>query len=42
VQVRITPGSAWSHATAVETYSESDLEAISGYLQWLVQTPPAK
>lgn len=41
-QVRITPGSAWSHATAVQNYSETDLEAISGYLTWLVRTPPAK
>jgi mono/diheme cytochrome c family protein len=41
-QVRITPGSAWTHATAVQDYSETDLEAISGYLTWLVRTPPAK
>jgi mono/diheme cytochrome c family protein len=42
VEVRITPGSAWSHATAVEPYSEVDLEAISGYLTWVVRTPPVK
>ena len=41
-KVRITPGSAWSHATAVQNYSETDLEAIFGYLTWLVRTPPAK
>lgn len=40
-QVRITPGSTWSHATAVQDYSETDLEAISGYLAWL-RTPPGK
>ncbi len=41
-QVRIMPGSAWSHATAAQTYSEADLEAISGYLTWLVRTQPPK
>ena len=41
-QVRIKPDNAWSHATAVQTYSETDLEAISGYLTWLVRTQPAK
>jgi mono/diheme cytochrome c family protein len=41
-QVRITSGSAWSHATAVQDYSETDLETIEGYLTWLVRTPPAK
>lgn len=37
--VRITPGSKWSHATAVETYSETDLAAISSYLTWVVGAP---
>jgi len=41
-QVRIMPSSAWSHATAAQTYSEIDLEAISDYLTWLVRTQPAK
>jgi mono/diheme cytochrome c family protein len=41
-QVRITPGNAWSHATAVQRYSEADLEAISGYLMWLLRTQPPK
>ena len=41
-QVRITPGSAWSHATAAQMYSESELEAIGSYLTWLVREKPAK
>ena len=41
-QVRIMPGSEWSHATATQTYSEIDLESISDYLTWLVRTQPAK
>ena len=41
-EVRITPGNEWSHASAVETYSETELEAISGYLTWVVRTAPAK
>jgi len=39
-QVHITPGGAWSHADAVQNYSDAELEAISGYLVWLVQTKP--
>jgi len=38
-EVRITAGNKWSHATAVETYSQADLEAISIYLTWVVGTP---
>jgi mono/diheme cytochrome c family protein len=38
-EVRITPGNKWSHAAAVETYSQADLEAISIYLTWVVGTP---
>jgi mono/diheme cytochrome c family protein len=41
-QVRLAPGNAWSHATAVQSYSDADLEAISGYLTWLLRTPPSK
>jgi mono/diheme cytochrome c family protein len=41
-QVRITPGSTWLHATAVASYSDTDLEAISDYLNWVVHTPPVK
>jgi mono/diheme cytochrome c family protein len=28
-------GSSWKHAVAVSSYSEADLRAIAGYLQWL-------
>ena len=41
-QVRITPGNAWSHASAAQTYSESELEEISGYLTWLVRAQQVK
>ena len=41
-RVRITPGSAWSHAKAAQIYSEGDLEALASYLTWLVGTQPAK
>ena len=41
-QVRITPGSAWSHTAAVQNYSETELEAISGYLAWLARTRSGK
>lgn len=32
-QVRITPGSAWSHAAAVAGYSDVELQAIGRYLR---------
>jgi mono/diheme cytochrome c family protein len=38
-QVRLTVGSTWSHASAVENYSDAELEAISIYLKWLTQIP---
>jgi len=41
-QVRIMPGKAWSHASAAQTYSDAELEAISGYLTWLNRTQPPK
>ena len=41
-QVRIAQGSSWSHATAVQSYSDADLAAISSYLKWLASTRPAK
>jgi hypothetical protein len=41
-QVRITPGNSWSHASAVQNYSDADLEVVSGYLTWLVRTQPAR
>jgi mono/diheme cytochrome c family protein len=41
-EVRISPGSAWSHAAAAQSYSDTELDAISGYLTWLVRTRPAK
>jgi mono/diheme cytochrome c family protein len=31
-RVRITPGSAWSHASAAQSYSEGDLETLASYL----------
>lgn len=37
-QVRIMPGKGWSHASAAQAYSDTELEAISGYLTWLVRT----
>lgn len=36
-QVRITPDSPWSHATAVQIYSDTELQAISDYLTWLAK-----
>jgi mono/diheme cytochrome c family protein len=40
--VRVEPGSTWSHATVTESYSDSDLEAISGYLTWQAQAHSGK
>ena len=34
-QVRIASGSAWSHAEAVRNYSDAEIEAIRGYLEWM-------
>ena len=34
-RVRLTPGSKWSHASAVRSYSGRDLEIIAGYLSGL-------
>ena len=34
-QVRVSPGSAWSHAEAVRNYSDAEIEAIRGYLEWM-------
>ena len=34
-QVGIAPGSAWSHAEAVRNYSDAEMEAIRGYLEWM-------
>jgi mono/diheme cytochrome c family protein len=36
MQVRILPSRGWSHASAVQSYSETDLKDISVYLTWLV------
>ena len=41
-RVRITPGSAWSHTSATQTYSGGDLETLANYLTWLAGTQPAK
>ena len=41
-EVRIAPGSSWSHGSVVESYSDGDLEAISGYLAWVVRTAAGK
>jgi mono/diheme cytochrome c family protein len=41
-RVRITPGSAWSHASAAQMYSEGELETLASYLTWLVQTQPGQ
>jgi hypothetical protein len=41
-RVRITPGSAWLHASATQIYSAGDLESLISYLTWLVGTQPAK
>jgi mono/diheme cytochrome c family protein len=34
-QMTITPGNAWSHAEAVRNYSDAEIEAIRGYLEWV-------
>jgi cytochrome c553 len=34
-QVSTTPGNAWSHVDAVRNYSDAELEAIRGYLEWM-------
>jgi mono/diheme cytochrome c family protein len=34
-QVSVTPGNAWSHASAVRNYSDAEMEAIRGYLEWM-------
>jgi len=34
-KVSTTPGNAWSHAEAVRNYSDAELEAIRGYLEWM-------
>jgi mono/diheme cytochrome c family protein len=41
-RVRITPGSAWSHASTTQSYSDSDLESLASYLTWLVATQSVK
>jgi mono/diheme cytochrome c family protein len=41
-QVHITVGGAWSHAAAIQNYSDAEMEAISGYLRWLVAPRPAR
>jgi cytochrome c553 len=33
-QVSIAPGNAWSHAEVVRNYSDGEIEAIRGYLEW--------
>jgi mono/diheme cytochrome c family protein len=38
-QVQISPGSAWSHADAVRIYSDAEVEAIRGYLEWMAAHP---
>jgi mono/diheme cytochrome c family protein len=34
--VALAPGSSWSHRTATGLYTEAELTAISGYLDWLM------
>jgi len=41
-QVHVTPGGVWSHAAAVQNYSDAELDAIAGYLTWVVQAGTAK
>ncbi len=41
-QVHITPGGVWSHAAAVQNYSDAELEAISDYLTWVVARQPTQ
>ncbi|MBL8235452.1 MAG: hypothetical protein JNL98_43560, partial [Bryobacterales bacterium] len=36
-EVRFETGSAWSHASAIRTYTDADLEKVAAYLQWLAQ-----
>jgi mono/diheme cytochrome c family protein len=38
-QVRISPGNGWSHAFAVLNYSDAEIEAIRGYLEWIAAQP---
>jgi len=33
-EVVLTPGSAWTHRSAAELYTDAELEAISQYLRW--------
>jgi hypothetical protein len=41
-QVRVSNRNTWSHAAAVENYSDTELVAISAYLVWVIQAHPAK
>jgi mono/diheme cytochrome c family protein len=41
-RVQVSTGSTWSHTSAVGNYTDAELEAISIYLTWVMQTPPAK
>ncbi len=34
-QVSTTPGNAWSHDEAVRNYSDAEIDAIRGYLEWM-------
>jgi mono/diheme cytochrome c family protein len=37
--VSTTPGNAWSHAEALRNYSDAEMEAIRGYLEWVAAQP---
>jgi hypothetical protein len=40
--VRITANASWSHAVAIENYTDAELEFVSAYLMWVVQVPSTK
>ena len=38
-QVSTAPGNSWSHADAVRNYSDAEMEAIRGYVEWVAAQP---
>lgn len=34
-EVRLSAGAGWNHAAAVANYTETELEAVAGYMRWL-------
>ncbi len=38
-QVKITPGSDWSHAAATKIYTDAEIESIGRFLAWVARTP---